>query len=55
MQDRAEKLRQVLARCERLAQEASLDLAAVYAAEIAACKAMLASIEHCDHSGDIAA
>ena len=50
-----EKLRQVLARYERLAQEAGLDLAAVYAAEIVACKAMLASIEQCDRSGDIAA
>jgi hypothetical protein len=45
MQDRAEKLRQVIARYERLLQEASPELVAVYAAEIDACRAMLARIE----------
>jgi hypothetical protein len=43
MQDRSQKLRQVIARYERLMEDASPELAAVYAAEIAACRAMLAT------------
>ena len=45
MQDRAEKLRQVVARYERLTEGASPELSAVYEAEIAAVRAMLAKIE----------
>jgi hypothetical protein len=45
MQDRADKLRQVIARYQRLAEGASPELAAVYEAEIAAVRAMLAKID----------
>ena len=45
MQDRAQKLRQAIARYEELSEGAPAELVAVYAAEIAACKGMLARIE----------
>jgi hypothetical protein len=49
---RAEKLRQVIARYERLAEGASPELAAVYAAELAAIRGMLARIEAADNYAD---
>jgi hypothetical protein len=46
MDDRAEKLRQCIARYELyLSQDVSTDLAEIYRAEIAAAKAMLDQIE----------